>query len=305
VLLGTSRASSRYILFTTVASIAQCLIGCGLTADQRKAVTSFSSSASDLGSAAGDEFSQMQGTAVKLNTALYSGGDPAISSEIRQGLYRNLYGNFTPDRMVLRIQLAQNLQKFGTLLNQLATTSETDQLSKAAGNLSANLKSLPPNLKFISDNNADAIEKVVEEVGGVLVEYKRKNAIKSIIELYNPQIIGACNLIHDDFDVSQPHLGEQMNLVNGRLLQSTISTLRQEPDNAAMRSEEISDYALAYQTKAHIDTAYSSIMKSSTKCISADQALVKAMSSEEFSADDIVSFETEVQQLVAALKSFK
>jgi len=305
VLLGTSRASSRYILFTTVASIAQCLIGCGLTADQRKAVTSFSSSASDLGSASGEEFSQMQGTAVKLNTALYSGGDPAISSEIRQGLYRNLYGNFTPDRMALRIQLAQNLQKFGTLLNQLATTSETDQLSNAAGNLSANLKSLPPNLRFVSDNNADAIEKVVEEVGGILVEYKRKNAIRSIIELYNPQIIGACNLIHDDFDISQPHLGEQMNLVNGRLLQSTISTLRQEPDNPVVRSEGISDYALAYQTKAHIDTVYSSIMKSSTRCISADQALVKAMSSEEFSPDDIVSFETEVQQLVAALKSFK
>lgn len=305
MLLGTSRASSRYILFTTVASIAQCLIGCGLTADQRKAVTSFSSSASDLGSASGEEFSQMQGTAVKLNTALYSGGDPAISSEIRQGLYRNLYGNFTPDRMALRIQLAQNLQKFGTLLNQLATTSETDQLSNAAGNLSANLKSLPPNLRFVSDNNADAIEKVVEEVGGILVEYKRKNAIRSIIELYNPQIIGACNLIHDDFDISQPHLGEQMNLVNGRLLQSTISTLRQEPDNPAVRSEGISDYALAYQTKAHIDTVYSSIMKSSTRCISADQALVKAMSSEEFSPDDIVSFETEVQQLVAALKSFK
>lgn len=260
--LGTSRVYGRYILFITAAGIVQGLIGCGLTGDQRKAVTGFSSSVSDLGSASGDEFSQMQGTAVKLNTALYSAGDPALSSEIRQGSYRNLYGNFTPDRMALRIQLAQNLQKFGTLLNQLATTSETDQLSKAAGNLSASLKSLPPDLQFVSGNNADAIEKVVEEVGGILVEYKRANAIRSIIQLYNPQIIGACKLIHDDFDISQPHLGEQMNLTNGRLLQSTISTLRQQPGNVGIRSEEISDYALAYQTKSHIDTVYASIAKS-------------------------------------------
>ena len=96
-----------------------------------------------------------------------------------------------------------------------------------------------------------------------------------------------------------------MNFTNGRLLQSTISTLRQQPSNVGIRSKEISDYALAYQTKSHIDTVYASIVKSSDKCVSANQALVKAMSSSEFSLDDIVAFETEVQQLVAALKSFK
>jgi hypothetical protein len=305
VTLETSRGYGRYVLLTMVVSIAQCLIGCGLTTDQRKAVTTFASSASDLGTASGDEFSKMQGTAVKLNTALYSGRDPTLSQEIKQGSYRNLYGNFTPDRMALRIKLAQNLQEFGTLLNQLATTSETEQLTTAAGSLSASLKSLPPDLKFVSDNNADAIEKVVEEVGGILVEYKRKNAIKSVIDLYNPQIVGACKLIHDDFDISRPHLGEQMNLINGRLLQSTISALREQPDNVGIRPEEITNYALAFQTKAHIDTVYSSIVKSSDKCVSADQALIKGMSSNEFSPGDITAFEAEVKELIAALRSFK
>jgi hypothetical protein len=303
--LGTSRSLGRYFLLTALAGIIQSLVGCGLTSDQRKAVTSFSNGASDLGEASADEFSQMPGVAVKLNTALYSGGDPAISSEIRQGAYRNLYGNFTPARMALRIQLAQNLQKFGRLLNQLSTTSETDQLNIAAGNLSASLKSLPSNIKFVSDNNADAIEKVVENIGGIFVERQRKNAITSIIDLYNPQIIGACRLIHDDFDILQPRLGEQMNLINGQLLQSTISTLRQQPDDTRIRAEEISDYGLAFQTKAHIDTVYGSIVKSSEKCASADEALVKAMSSNEFSLTDIVAFETEIRQLAAALKSAK
>jgi hypothetical protein len=186
-------------VLAVLACTALSLCGCGLNAEQRTAVARFGTAAANLGAVAGEEFVRSRFDVIEMNTHRLGLGDRTVDAE-------RLDGYFTMDDVVVRVEAAQALRSYGTLLSRLATGDEPAQIADASARLVASLQHLRTAGKVdITDERLGAIGRAVAEVGALAVEAERARAIREVIGASAPAVRRVAELLKQDFDPRGEH----------------------------------------------------------------------------------------------------
>ena len=172
------------------------LSGCGLNAVQRKAVNEFGTATSNIGNLASEELVTMRNETIKMNVnrIILGGYDREFPGPT------NLDENLTPENSQVILQAIEVLQAYGEGLVSLVNATQKDELEKATGKLMNSIETLPKKYQKVSKEQQDAIAKVVQEGGKLIIKKLKKDAIERIVPMYQPQIDDLADKLKNTFD---------------------------------------------------------------------------------------------------------
>jgi hypothetical protein len=251
----------------------------------------------------------MQAGAVKLNEIGYA-SDPNFPWHSLSGqpatVYDNLvYGKFTPDRIQLREQAATALADYGVALLALVNYDGSQNLQSAADALAASIKGLPPQAKVISNADADLLSQIVQQLGGLLLEKMKADAVRRIVPTYHPQVVKLCSLLSDDFSPERGQLASEYVELARTIREDEVMILDRNGTRIDVRARAIPALAASskeYQWARH---TLPEIAKGGVKCAAASEALVKAITNRQYSPSDLKDFGEQVQKLYSTARKWK
>src|SRR6185369_15773670 len=107
----------------------------------------------------------------------------------------SLEGAFSTEAVMARTQAANALGAYGALLQALVDDTQEKELQTAADRFVASVKGLPGTERNLSDTQLASIGKLVQVGGSLVIEAKKKDAIRTIIPKANPQVATLCDLL--------------------------------------------------------------------------------------------------------------
>lgn len=273
------------------------LAGCGLSATQRTAVGQFSRAAAAVGQATSTELVQMRETVMKMNvTRLTLAGKEQDLPD-----HTNLEVQFTAANVAKIVRATTALQAYGTVLAALVGDGQETELKNAADSLVASLRGFPGIKDAVKDEQLDAIGTVVRTIGGWIVEYKKKEAVKTIVKNARRAVDILCDLLVDEFDITKARLGAQFFLVAENLYTAAGSAFL-NAKTMDHRGTALAAVHLAAVSRVRRDEVFARIQKAAMAMKKANGTLATALEQDEVSMTDITAFAAEVQSLVAAVK---
>src|SRR4029453_14854579 len=155
------------------------LAGCALTTTQKAAVSQFSGSAIILGDTTSSELNAMRDATVKMTLErLLLGGK---SKDPNLGDQASLDRGFDVDRGETVAGATRALAAYGRSLAALVDDTQSAELRTASNEFGAGRGRVPAARAQLSDAQLQAIGTVVQEVGGLWVEWKRRQAVTTIV----------------------------------------------------------------------------------------------------------------------------
>lgn len=286
-------------------TVALSLSACGLTANQRQATATFAESASAYGELAAGEIAGMRDSAMAMQLTTYQLPYRGSDADVQARKYEELEGAFKPDRVALRVRAAHALRAYGQGLERLLRADNADEVRRAGDDLAKSLHDLPPSLAVLSEQQVDAVQKLVNSLGGLLLAEMKEDAIKGIVPRYAPQVNRLCALLSDEFNTRVPNLGKEYERVAGRLLVESSMSLHNEPANLTLRQIAIPAYHTGLRHKERVDTILPQARDSGLACMKANHALVEALDSDSLTVSDLKTFSAQVRSLHSAAKAFR
>jgi cell division protein ZapA (FtsZ GTPase activity inhibitor) len=279
----------------TLLALGLVLCGCGLTTSQRAAVRSFSEATAALGEVTGREFIQMRDDTIAMNQrhlALTSPGSDPVGS---------LEGQFTVEAVTVRVQATGTIRTYGELLQALVDDTQEKELQTAADRFMASVRGLPKANRALKEEQIAALGKLVQEVGGLIVEAKKRAAIKQIVPSASEQIDTLCDLLAGDFDPDQPKLAAQYLIVANRLSVDADTAVRRATDPTA-RTDAAAAFQLAQASRTRLATLVKQASDAVKQLKAANRALAQAVAADEVTREDLIAYVTTVRTLVETAK---
>lgn len=284
------------LAFVVLLAVA-CLPACGLTVAQKKAVADFTSATSAVSSAASSELVKMRQEVISMNVyriqlfGMQKDGPRLVKLEQA----------FTAEATIERQRAIAALESYGELLQTLVASDQSENISKSWDMLAGNLQNLPESYHKISQDKMDAIGKAVQSVGNMWTEWKKKEAVKSIVHDTGEQISHLCDLLKDDFDPSED------GKLASQFLNTTESLLRDiDVDRKNMSFEERSTAIAAFQkaseNRLRREKVIQPLSVSIGKIKDANKELSNAINSTNFTEKDIVALQKDVRTLYSAVR---
>src|SRR5882672_10983448 len=138
---------------------------CGLTTAQKDAVSQFGRASKGFGAAVSTELVDMRNIVIDLNSNV-------LILEPKKLANRDvLDGAFSLPNVNGRVRAANVLQTYGELLVALVEDTQAKELQAAAGSFTGSVRGLDPDKARLSDDDLDAVGKLVVAVGGLIVEH--------------------------------------------------------------------------------------------------------------------------------------
>ena len=272
------------------------LSACGLTTSQRAAVRNFSQATAALGEATSGELVGMRNATIRMNTARAQLSPPGA-------IEGPLEGPFSADAVIARTQAATVLHDYGALLQALVDDTQEQELQTASDRFVASVRGLPGASKKISETQLAGMGQLVQAAGGVLVEYKKKQAIKRIVPAADPQVATLCDLLAADFDPDGANLAAGYLSAANSLLRDAGTQVRRA-SNPETRAAATDAYQLATASRARrvvLDRA----KEAAIELKAANKSLADAVASDEISSEDLKSYATTVKTLVDTIKALQ
>jgi len=269
--------------------------GCGLTTPQRAAVRSFSEATAALGEVSGREFVQMRDDTIAMNQRRLALTKP------ESGPTKPLEGQFTVEAVAVRVQATETIRTYGELLQALVDDTQEKELQTAADRFTASVRGLPKVNRTLKEEQIAALGKLVQAVGGVVVEAKKRDAIKQIVPGASEQIDTLCDLLAADFDPDQPKLAAQYLIAANGLSVEADTAVKRATDPTA-RTEAAAAYQLADASRARLATLVKMTGDAVTQLKAANRALAQAVATDEVTREELVAYITTVQTLVETAK---
>ncbi len=270
------------------------LPACGLTSTQRAAVRNFSQATAAFGEASAGEFAQMRDATISMNTARAELAGPGEK-------VGPLEGAFTVEAVMVRTQAANTLGAYGELLQALVDDTQEKELQTAADRFVASVRGLPGTEKNLNEAQLASIGKLVQLGGSLLVEAKKKDAIRQIVPEADPQVAVLCDLLAADFDPDGARLGSQFMLAANLLLTDAGTVVRRAKDPET-RATATAAYQLASTSRARKDAVLARASTAARELKTANRALTEAINSDDVSPEDLYAYAATVQTLVEAIK---
>jgi hypothetical protein len=275
---------------------AALLAGCGLTVHQRAALLDFNRAATEFSSVTANEFQYTRDDVIKLNIYRDKLGDASLDPD-------RMDGNFSPDRLKIRLQAMAALQSYANLLQKLVTGSQEDELQSASDLLITNLRQVKG--VSLGDNQAGAIAKAVASVAGLWVEHKRKQATCEVVKQADAPIKSLLATVEREF-----RLDSSTNWVAGYrataiTLMGRAAFLENRDTNAPLAALANLREARAYARTVtnRIDTVSSTIISAAHSLTAAQDKLYSALTSADIRTADITAFAAQVDDFVMLYKA--
>ncbi len=221
------------------------LTGCALSTKQKAAVSQFSDSAATLGDVTSSQLKAMRdGTVEMTKQRLLLAGR---SRDPKLGDQASLDRGFEVSRVETVTSAAQALAAYGKSLAALVTDSQSAELQAASRELVASLGRVPEAREKLSDKQLEAIGTVVQEVGGLWIEVKRKDAVTTIVRESRPAIDRLCDLLARDFAPGTGWVALQLQVIEDPLIAEATNvrtTAARTTSASARRTRSISCTAI-------------------------------------------------------------
>jgi len=277
------------LLFLTIA----ILSGCGLTPVQQEAVSRFAKASGAIGEISASSFSQSRDAVVKMNLM-------SIAVKGKASII-NLDGSLNPDDILQRISAATSLKSYGELLVALAENTQEAELKEASDNFVDSFKTVSN--KKLTDEQLESLGIIVREIGGLLVEYKKAQAIKKIVLETEDDVQLICTLLENEFDKHYPGVAKEFDDTINRLKADTDIALAEEK-GIQNRLIAIEAYQFATTNKEKLNDLAKKIRSLVSSLKKANTQLVSAIKNESHSISDIRAMGTQFKELSDAIRVF-
>jgi hypothetical protein len=275
------------------------LTGCALSARQKAAVSQFSDSAATLGDVTSSQLKAMRdGTVEMTKQRLLLAGR---SRDANLGDQTSLDRGFEVSRVETVSGAAQALAAYGKSLAALVNDSQSAELQAASHDLVASLGRVPEAKEKLSDKQLEAIGTVVQEVGGLWVEWKRKEAVTTIVREARPVVDRLCDLLARDFAPRTGWVALQLQVIEDPLVAEATNVLYdgRSYDDRKRASDAID---LVHGNRMRRTEVLKRVSDAAAAMKKANAALAQAVESSAWSAQDIQAFAERAQSLRAAVK---
>jgi len=290
-------ALPRCALSLTVAIL--LLTGCALSARQKAAVGQFSDSAATLGDVTSSQLKAMRdGTVAMTKQRLLLAGrsrDPNLGDQT------SLDRGFEVSRVETVSGAAQALAAYGKSLRALVNDEQSAELQAASRDLVASLGRVPEAKEKLSDKQLEAIGTVVQEVGGLWVEWKRKEALTTIVREARPAVDRLCDVLARDFAPGTGWVALELQVIEDPLIAEATNVLYdgRSYDERKRASDAID---LVHGNRMRRTEVLKRVTDAAAAMKKANAALAQAVESSAWSAQDIQAFAERAQSLRAAVK---
>lgn len=295
----TSPNTARRRIAVSLAVALLLLTGCALSTKQKAAVSQFSASAATLGDVTSSQLKAMRdGTVEMTKQRLLLAGrsrDPNLGDQA------SLDRGFEVSRVETVTGAAQALAAYGKSLAALVNDSQSAELQAASRELVASLGRVPEAREKLSDKQLEAIGTVVQEVGGLWIEVKRKEAVTTIVRESRQAIDRLCDLLARDFAPGSGWVALQLQVIEDPLIAEATNVLYdgRSYDERKRASDAID---LVHGNRMRRTEVLKRVTDAATAMKKANTALAQAVEDSSWSAQDIQAFAERAQSLRAAVK---
>lgn len=278
--------------------IVLALSGCALTGAQKAAIGQFGSAASSLGTTTSTQLVAMREDTIKMNVErLVIGGE---SRDANLGNETTLDRGFEVKTVQTVIGATNALAAYGQSLTALATNTQAAALKTASDNLVTSLGSLPGVADAISPKQLSAIGTAVQEVGGIWIEYKRKEAVRTIVLNVRPAVDKLCDLLVRDFSTGG-WVETQLLIVQLPLLGEASNAFRSQ-QSFADRRIALDALRLAFDGKLRREQVVVQVAEAAQAMKKANTNLADVVERDEITIADIQDFAARAARLKATVE---
>ncbi|PYM75504.1 MAG: hypothetical protein DME03_10800 [Candidatus Rokuibacteriota bacterium] len=223
------------------------------------------------------------------------------SRDPKLGDQASLDRGFEVSRVETVTSAAQALAAYGKSLAALVTDSQSAELQAASRELVASLGRVPEAKEKLSDKQLEAIGTVVQEVGGLWIDVKRKEAVTTIVRESRQAIDRLCDLLARDFAPGTGWVALQLQVIEDPLIADATNVLYdgRSYDERKRASDAID---LVHGNRMRRTEVLQHVTDAATAMKKANGALAQAVEDSTWSAQDIQAFAERAQSLRAAVK---
>lgn len=268
--------------------------GCALSAKQKSAINQFSDSAATLGNVTSSELKAMRNGAIKMTMErLLLGGK---SKDPNLGDQTTLDRGFELSRMEAVVGATRALAAYGQTLTALVDDTQSGDLNTASQEFVASLGRVSEAQKRLTDEQLEAIGAAVQEVGTFWIDWKRKQAVTTIITHSQQSVDNLCDLLIRDFDPQKGWVALQLQVIENPLLAESTNALY---DGATYNEREIAleAFRLAHGSKMRRTEVLTRVVDAAVAMKQANAAIVGALERPGWSTQDIRAFAERAKSL--------
>jgi len=244
--------------------------GCGLTQVQKDAISQFSHSSAAFGESVSTQLTDARSTVLELNTAVLILDPRRIKDRDK------IDGAFPPDRISARIRAAETLQSYAALLLALVEDTQQGELESAAAIFKDSVRGLDQDSQKISEEQLTAVGELVQDVGGFIVEYKKKKAIEKIVPEANEQVKKIADLFVSEFTIDGA-VAKNVNAMGLLAVTAADSFLDDKNASVQDRIPAVEAHRKGMETKRKTDAIYPSIATGATQLKVGHEDIIKVL----------------------------
>lgn len=269
------------------------LFGCGLTANQIVKTQSFGVATANIGKLGEEEFVNIRNGIIEMNKELVSIDNTKMADSLV--FDKPTYAEPTSKR----VAASKALKLYGELLTILVSEDRSENLQTVANALLDNTSVALE--QGLSDEKKGALNRIIVGLGSFWVEKKKADVAKEIILAYQQPVIVLADLLNADFSLDENSSGYlKAYEVTAKRLRNASMRLVNAGDKYRVLERNRAVHALALSEMAL--TRSSELSSKAKKSIDglkkANAELVKVMSNQRYSTDDIKSYAKQIQELV-------
>lgn len=273
--------------------ILYCSILTACAADVTAPVTSFSSAAVTVSENAQKAYMMVNESALEQR---FSGlaADPLkkIDTQLFKPVLDTAQENFA-----VRMQLLQGLNAYAAALLELSTSNHSKEIEKSAKNLYGSFVSINNSYGKATgrpvtgrDSSSAAImSAAINTAGSLLVERKKRRAIKKIVIAANDGIQKACKLIAGDINNTGLNSFVKANLESVMSDYVSVYNRRKREMSFQERNIFIREVHTKYRAATGVDYLFDTISLSVTKMAEGHQALKEAVLKNQYNTPGLVN----------------
>lgn len=271
------------------------LSACGLSSVQRDAVIQFSTASAAFGETISTQMVETRSMVIDLNTHVLL-LDPSMLTKREK-----IEGAFSLDRVGPRIQAAKAVQTYGELLLALVEDTQEKELQTAATNFTQSIRGLDSQKRKIGDDQLQGIGEVVVAIGGLWVEYKKREALEQIVPEAHEQIKEIGKLFATEF-AANGAIARNLDATSQLAVRAADGILDQKGSSPGDRSAAAMAHRKGIETSLKANAIFPPMATAALEMVKAHSQLVNSLLKKELTVADIKVFTTTVEDLLAASK---
>lgn len=274
------------------AMVALVMTGCGLSQVQKDSIGQFSRSSASFSETVTSQLIDARGTVMDLNAAVLALAPQRIKDR------EKIDGALTPERISARIRAAETLQSYAQLLLALVEDTQQTELADASAKFTQSVRGLDPDSRKLSEEQLTAVGEVVQDIGGLIVEYKKKKALEAIVPEADAQVKQITDLVASEFNREGP-VAKYVNATGLLAVTAADSVLDNANTTVQERIPAVDANRKGIETKRKTEAIYPGVAAAATQVKAGHEDIVKVLGENKITLARLNELTKTVKELAA------